>query len=299
MLKRILLPVDGSEHSYEALSFIASRSAWLEAEKPVVTLLNVEPPIPAHLAAAFSIFDRDAYAADQANKVFKKLEPVAAEMPAAPERQMIEGNDAGSAIADFAEKSGADMIVMGARGTSMVEGVFLGSVSQSVIVKSKKPLLIVHEGGAPKKASLKVGIAVDGSDYGMAAAEFIIRAKNFFGANAEFVVVNATPDYAGLVANFMSSMAAKIVPSVPDMEAQDYEKIVKPVIEKLSAAGLKASGVQLKGRPGKVLADYTAEHLDMIVAGSHGKGNLKALVVGTTARDLAASLKKPLLLIRI
>ena len=90
MLKRILLPVDGSEHSYEALSFIASRSAWLEAEKPVVTLLNVEPPIPAHLAAAFSIFDRDAYAADQANKVFKKLEPVAAEMPAAPERQREE-----------------------------------------------------------------------------------------------------------------------------------------------------------------------------------------------------------------
>ena len=57
--------------------------------------------------------------------------------------------------------------------------------------------------------------------------------------------------------------------------------------------------MQLKGRPGKMLADYTAEHLDMIVAGSHGKGNLKALVVGTTARDLAANLRKPLILIRI
>ena len=83
------------------------------------------------------------------------------------------------------------------------------------------------------------------------------------------------------------------------MEAEEYEKIVKPVVDKLNAAGLKASGVQLKGRPGKMLADYTAEHLDMIVAGSHGKGNLKALVIGTTARDLAANLRKPLILIRI
>lgn len=298
MLKRILLPVDGSESSCEAAAFIASRSAWLEAEKPAITLLNIEPPIPAHLAAAFSIFDREAYAADQAAKVFKKIEAAAA-FPQAPEKRVVEASSAGDAITDYAKTSESDLIVMGARGTSMVEGVFLGSVSQSVIVKSKTPLLIVHKGGAPKRASLKVGIAVDGSDYGMAAAEFVIRAKNFFGANAEFVVVNVTPDYAGLVANYMSAMASKIVPNVPDMEAQDFDAIVKPVVEKLQAAGLNASGVQLKGRPGKVLAEYTAEHLDMIVAGSHGKGNLKALVVGTTARDLAANLKKPLLLIRI
>ncbi len=299
MLKRILIPVDGSDSAREAFDFVASRKSWLESDAPVLTLLNVEPTIPPHLASAFSIFDREAYAAAQAAAVFKKLGIDKAELPAEPEKKVVSSNDAGEAIVKYAAQSEAEMIVMGARGNSMIEGVFLGSVSQSVIVKSKTPLMIVHPQSAPKKASLKVGIAVDGSDYGMAAVDFIIRAKNFFGANAEFVVITVVPDYAGLIANYMSAMASKIVPNVPDMEAEDYVKIVKPVVDKLTAAGLKASGVQLKGRPGKMLADYTAEHLDMIVAGSHGKGNLKALVVGTTARDLAANLRKPLILIRI
>ncbi|MCE5312472.1 MAG: universal stress protein [Nitrospiraceae bacterium] len=47
-------------------------------------------------------------------------------------------------ITQYAEESGADLIVMGARGVSRFEGLFLGSVSESVIKTSTCPVLVVN-----------------------------------------------------------------------------------------------------------------------------------------------------------
>lgn len=48
-----------------------------------------------------------------------------------------------SEIVDFATKNKFDIIVIGARGLGSVKEVFLGSVSNAVVHKSKVPVLIV------------------------------------------------------------------------------------------------------------------------------------------------------------
>jgi len=48
------------------------------------------------------------------------------------------------AIINVAETRGADLIIIGARGLSSLEGLLLGSVSQKVIHHASCPVLVIH-----------------------------------------------------------------------------------------------------------------------------------------------------------
>ncbi len=51
--------------------------------------------------------------------------------------------DDGKRIVDIAEKKNFDLIVIGSRGMGAAKEIFLGSTSNYVLHKSKKPVLIV------------------------------------------------------------------------------------------------------------------------------------------------------------
>ena len=56
--------------------------------------------------------------------------------------RVIEGKPA-SAIVDFAEKNGIDLIVVGSQGKSKIESLLLGSVADRIIRTAKCPVLVV------------------------------------------------------------------------------------------------------------------------------------------------------------
>ncbi len=59
------------------------------------------------------------------------------------ESVILEGKP-GDEIVDFAERSNIDLIVMGTLGRAGIERFLLGSVAESVVRHSKKPVLIVR-----------------------------------------------------------------------------------------------------------------------------------------------------------
>ncbi len=59
------------------------------------------------------------------------------------ESKIIPGGDIGYDIVKFSKKCKADVIVIGARGLNPLKEMFLGSVSNHVLHKSKIPVLIV------------------------------------------------------------------------------------------------------------------------------------------------------------
>jgi nucleotide-binding universal stress UspA family protein len=61
----------------------------------------------------------------------------------------VHTDNVATAICELAVHSGADMIVVGARGRSAVQGLLLGSVSQSLVVKSKTDVLVSKLTDAP------------------------------------------------------------------------------------------------------------------------------------------------------
>jgi nucleotide-binding universal stress UspA family protein len=57
---------------------------------------------------------------------------------------VVEHEDPAAGITREAERFGADVIVMGSQGRSALGRVVLGSVAQSVMASSKRPVFIVR-----------------------------------------------------------------------------------------------------------------------------------------------------------
>ncbi len=137
--KKILVPLDGSKNSIRGLDMaihIARQS------NGTITALTVKsmPGIYAIHPLGFLDFNSTA----EAKKLLNEAKVRAAKKGIQLTGKAIAG-DPGFDIAKFAnnKKNKIDMVVIGARGRSSAKEIFLGSVSNYVLHKSKKPVLIV------------------------------------------------------------------------------------------------------------------------------------------------------------
>ena len=138
---KILLPVDGSELSLEAVRFaIRMVLAGLRAD---AVLANVQEPANLYemmTAPDPLVLERVSQAAGA-----DTLKPAAALLTAAQIRfeSEVASGDPAHAIIDIAERYGCDMIIMGARGVGAMRSALLGSVSQEVLHAAQVPVVIV------------------------------------------------------------------------------------------------------------------------------------------------------------
>ena len=238
------------------------------------------------------------YYLEAGKKVFDELGPETLRRRGVTERVLY--GDIGKTLAEEAEVFKADLIVMGTRGLNPVKGLLLGSVSNDLLARTKVPMLLLRDKTPPLMDKLRVGIFVDGSDYGAAAADFVLRNRELFGAKSEFTVVHASAPIPDPVA------PNPVSPHMPTLTRQEREAeqrrvfadAVKPVIDPFEAAGLAVKAELVVGDADHALADYANKNLDIVVMGSHGYGNFKAAVLGSTAMHVAALTEAPILVIR-
>ena len=295
---RILVPVDGSVHSRSIVRFLGTRSTLL-GQNPEIELLNVQYSIPEGIVQRFGLEAvREVYEAEGA-KVFEQLEEALDEENLRAAKRVVYG-EYGRAIACEAERIDADLIIMGTRGLSPIKSFFLGSVSQSVLQYSRRPLLLIRENLPPLKDSLEVMLAADNSSYGAACAHYVAKHAHLFGAEPSVDVVNAAFDYVALVAE--SQMDALSPTDDVGVFSKERDKLyaaaVNPPLDILRSAGIRARDVKLEGSPADALAQYAKTHCDIVVMGSHGYGNFTSAVLGSTAMKLASEIEKPILIVR-
>ncbi|MHA7647518.1 universal stress protein [Nitrosopumilus sp. S4] len=137
--KKILVPLDGSKNCLRGLDMaihIARQS------QGVIVGLSVKsmPGIYALHPLGFLDFN----SMKEIKKIIEQAKVKAAKKGIKLTGKVVAG-DPGYDIARFANnsKNGIDMIVIGARGRGAAKEFFLGSVSNYVIHKSKKPVLVV------------------------------------------------------------------------------------------------------------------------------------------------------------
>jgi nucleotide-binding universal stress UspA family protein len=153
MYNKILVAVDGSEHSEKALLHAVELAEklgsriWLihtySIVIPLVPATDTLPsptPIPAASPALAAKMTDDARALG--NKILDEAEKVVKEHGIPVEKILKEG-DVVKAIASEAEKGRFDLIVVGHRGMSKLGELFLGTVSEGVSHKAPCPVLIV------------------------------------------------------------------------------------------------------------------------------------------------------------
>lgn len=135
MTYRIVVGVDGSEHSKAALRW-ALAEAEAHADSMVTAVLSWQVPFLSFPGA----FDREEL--DKAYKAFL-IETVSAiaPKPAVPLETLVAEGDAAESMVEASKD--ADLLVLGIRGRSPFAGLLLGSVSQGAAATAHCPVVLV------------------------------------------------------------------------------------------------------------------------------------------------------------
>ena len=296
---KILVPVDGSKYSRAAIEFIGSRATLIGAS-PDVQLLNVQLEVPVRAARLIGKAAVASYYEDESKKALRGALAALKRAGLGAASDYAVGHPA-EEIARRADESDVDLIAMGSHGHGALASLLLGSVTLGVLGRTKKPLLLLRGHGPAPGDSLKVGVAVDGSDYGVAAARYVLKHRALFGGQPKFTVIHAVPEFAGSAMPDMAGIAlpAYSAEEIKAMQQQAFDKAVEPVRQLFDDAGIAIDTVCLTGPAGDEIAAYAKKKkLDLLVMGSHGYGAVKAAVLGSVAQRVAAHCATPLLLIR-
>lgn len=99
------------------------------------------PIYPKNLVGTFDTYV--AYKSKLAKEFLEKAKTSAARHGIEFSQKILFGNDSVNVITSYAKTSKSDIIILGSRGTGNPNAGFLGSVSNGILYKSKKPVLIV------------------------------------------------------------------------------------------------------------------------------------------------------------
>jgi len=141
MLKNIVVALDGSKSSERALSTAIELGKALSAS---LTLISVAPlhVIPGGTAAAIPVIhDAEVKVHEE---LLRKLHDQVALAGLKVSTVLLDGFVA-EEILTYLDQNPADLLIMGARGLSVGQRLFLGSVSDAVVHHAKLPVLIVRE----------------------------------------------------------------------------------------------------------------------------------------------------------
>lgn len=134
MIEKILVPVDGSEHSKKALELACELG---KKQGSSLHVLHVAQPPPGKrvlvLGAAAVTVEADQEELEKSGKkVVSAAEDIARGHGFDKVAVSVVGGDPAAGIIDYAKSKKIDMIVMGSRGLGDLSGLLVGSVSHKV-----------------------------------------------------------------------------------------------------------------------------------------------------------------------
>ena len=140
---------------------------------------------------------------------------------------------------------------------------------------------------------MNILLAADGSIYTKRMLACIAVHEDVLGARHRYTVVHATTRPSGAAAAFVDPQELKAI------YRSEAEKVFKPIRAFFKQRGIEARFVGLVGPVSESIARQAERAAcDLLVMGSHGRGNLASLVMGSVATRVLAQSKVPVLLVR-
>lgn len=137
MIKRILLPTDGSAFSQRAAEYALVLAKKLNANIVTVHIVRISTP------KTLDAENLKIESARRAETCFASIREKAAEAGVEIETKVLMSRSIREALLEEIEDYDYDLTVMGAHGLSGVKKFILGSVSDAVVHRSTKPVLLV------------------------------------------------------------------------------------------------------------------------------------------------------------
>jgi nucleotide-binding universal stress UspA family protein len=135
---KILVSLDGSKNSLKGLEYSIYLARHCQATITGLCVVPIYPPIamPGISSSFKSKMTKDA------KKFLDEAKTIAAQNGIVFNEKIIQGIPSEDVV-NFANKNKFDLVVVGHRGHSSVRELFLGSVANSTVHKSKIPVLVV------------------------------------------------------------------------------------------------------------------------------------------------------------
>jgi len=294
MIKRILVPLDGSPMAESVLPVAVAIAGCTSATVILLHIIEDRPPKTVHGEPHLTNIPESQH----------YLEEVASRL--LPDIQVeyhvhdVEENDVAQSVADHAAELNVDMIVLCTHGRSGPRRVVWGSIAQQVLKRVNAPLLIIRpDMRVPTEIKL-ILLTLDGSEAAEVAIPATADLARACGAHIE--VIRVVPTAGTVVGDDIP--LARMVPTATDaalnLEAVTSAGYLVDVLAHLAAEGVTASPQILRGDPlQKVCEAARASDASLIAIATHGRSGLGTLWSSSVGAGLLSSADRPLLLVRI
>ncbi len=145
MFNKILLPVDGSSTSNQAIEKTIAMAEAFKSQVTVVSVIDDYSFTDVGVDFAYGQTEYLQAATAEANATLNAAKRLfeARGIPVAS--KLVEGHAVYKGILDTAQSMGADLIVMGSHGRQGLKKLVLGSVAAQVLSHAHLPVMIVRE----------------------------------------------------------------------------------------------------------------------------------------------------------
>ena len=315
MFQRILVPVDNSGHSDEAVRTAAHLAERLgstvtafhayAARLHETRFQQMEPGLPDRYQATEELQHQRSVHATLISEGLRIVsdsyldhaEEICREMEVSFDRRHAEGRNYEEVLGEIA-RDGHDLVAMGALGLGAKQRSLIGGVSERVLRRSPINVLLVRK---VHPESHGVMVAIDGSPNSFKAADTALRLGKALEEPVEFVSV-FDPQFHIVafrsIANVLSEEGAEMFRF--DEQQQLHEEIIDKGLEKLyqghldtaarmaEAAGQQVETTLLAGKPfQRVLEHIEKREPRMLIVGRFGLHRADSSDIGNTSENLA------------
>jgi nucleotide-binding universal stress UspA family protein len=288
MLKKILVPLDGSEMSELALVYAK--------ELAIATKLEVQ------LACATDRQDEPTLrmCGLYLEKVAERLRTqVTRANPTSVVKTVIVDGNPGDAVVVYCEKEGIDLLIMMSHGGSGIMPWAMGSTANKIIQRCQVPVLMVRASKAvskkrPVQVFKKILLPLDGSPFGEAALELTKTLAQVLKSEVILFSVVETVQHIHTIGGPDHFVYTEQQVELMKKGAMQYlEKIRGQFVDD------KVTVVLRSGDPAQEIIKLSREeNVNMVAMSSHGKSGITRWVMGSISNKVLHAGTTPILLVR-
>ena len=295
MYSRIMVPLDGSRFSEAALPWAASLARRTGA---ALELVMVQEPIP-----GFAYEGWESAAREHGERYLEETRAkVGSEIIARVSAAFLEGHVI-DVLHEKADADDVDLVVMASHGRGTLSRIWLGSVADSFVRRTKRPVLVIRpQAEAPSNGTgdagfRKILIPLDGTELAEAALRHAVDLGALYGAS--YALLRVVPFPMEISSHYLPHTIQMNQSLVDDARAAAEGYLDRQAGELRKRGYTVGTEVTVAAQPARaILHEVEQDGHDLVAMATHGRGELGRLFLGSTADKVLRGSHVPVLLHR-
>jgi nucleotide-binding universal stress UspA family protein len=300
-IRNVLVPIDFSEPSLEAIEFALPLLKQFGAELHLVHVFEPDYPLSSLMAMPLIVPELEV-----GKRLRRHLKDVAKKYGVELRRENIHAvrGRPFEEICRLARDRGIDLIVTATRGNTGLKHLVLGSTAERVVRYSPCPVLVVRGGDRKKKAGhngkspralrfRKILVPIDFSDCSMKGLTYAKALAKQFGS--KLVLLNSVALQYYITSDEYARYDFPLLMQQAEKESRNQ---MRDLIRTTDWEGIKVEASLQIGHAGdQICSRAKDQNAHLIVTSTHGRTGLKHVLIGSTAEYVVRHAHCPVLVV--